>query len=620
MDTNEEKSALESLEDRLYDPRGKIEDVSLHHVRDRKEKELPTSWSQDTPIIRATDEHTGLSFGAKFLIGALLLLVAVLAFTAWRVLSSRNVVSDKNIDLSLDITPYLEGGEPTPLIVSLTNRNEVALEDATLTLMYKQGNGAQDEQEKVQVRQDLGTIQPGDFKRQDFDVTLYGSEGEARDVTVKLEYKVAGANARFSKVAVSQVVLKSPPISVHIDGPDTLSVGQSGTFTLTVKNNTATTTTPSMLQAMLPSNFTLESAVPKPSSRGTLWQIKALDPGESVTITVSGSLSGNQGETSTLRAVVGSVGDGGSQVGVVYSSEVADVQLRSSPIALSFSLDTNGGSGDALRYGDRATVTIHYKNTSSDTLQNPSVVLKITGDAPLLKGVTTDYGYYDSTTGIITWDRSSLDNFESLAAGQEGNLMIVIPIVTKGSNSPKLGLSVTAKASSKEVNDVVATMSKTFVVQGSASIVAQTHYKNSSFQNVGPIPPQANVETTYTVHLIASAQNALSNAKVSFVLPAYVSYRNINSDPTRTFYDSKTRTVTWNIGAIQDGKTVMADIGITVKPSQVHVNQVPAITGGIVFDADETVSKAHIKVSTSALTTAIAGEQWNTDPSVVVDH
>ena len=62
----------------------------------------------------------------------------------------------------------------------------------------------------------------------------------------------------------------------------------------------------------------------------------------------------------------------------------------------------------------------------------------------------------------------------------------------------------------------------------------------------------------------------------------------------------------------------MTDIGVSVRPTQVHANSIPTITGGIVFDADETISKAHIRVSTSALTTAISGEAWNVDPSIVV--
>ena len=617
---DDELSAIDTLEQKLYDPKGAIDHVQLHHVRDRKEKELPTSWGQDTPIIRAVDDHTGLSFGAKFLLGALGLLLVVLSFAAWQVFSSGNIVSDKKIDMTLDITPSIEGGEATPLVVSLNNRNDVALEEATLTLMYKQGNGAQDEQEKVQVKKDLGIVNPADFKRQEFEVMVYGSEAESRDITVKLEYKVKGQNAKFNKVVVTQVVLKTPPISIHIDGPTTLSVGQIGTFTFTVKNNTSTTTTPSIVQATLPTNFIIEDTTPKSSTRGTLWQVPALDAGGTYIITVAGSLSGAQGEASTVRALVGSVGGSLTEVGVVYSSEILTIGLRTSPLLVSMSLTTDRGTGETLQYGDRSLISIVYKNGSTEPLQNVEIVLKISGDAALMKDIGVDDGYYDSVAGTITWSQATTQGLGTLQAGGGGTLQVRIPIVNKGTNSPKLTLAITGKGSAQEVNDIVATQSKTFVVQGSASVSAETHYKTSPFQNVGPIPPQPNVDTTYTAHLTVSAQNALQNTKVSFVLPVYVTWRNITNDGGKTTYDSKTRTVTWNIGALDAGKTVATDIGLSVRPSQVHVGSSPFITGGMVLDADEVESRSHLRTSISGLTTYIGGESWTVNPSVVVER
>lgn len=619
MDNNDEKSALDSMEQNLYDPKSQIQNMAMHHVRDRKEKELPTSWSVDTPILRETDDKIGLSFGLKFLIGSIALLVIVLSFAAWRVLLDRNSVSDKNIDMSLDVTPYVEGGEATPFVVGLNNRNEVPLTEATLTLMYKQGTGVQDEQEKVQVKKDVGTLNTGDFKRADFEVTLFGSEAEARDITVKLEYKVKGSRATFTKVGVAQVVLKSPPISIHVDGPKTLSVGQVGTFTFAVKNNTSSTTAPTLLIATLPTNFKLESAEPKPSTRGTVWQIAALSPGETSTVTLTGSLSGNQGEVATLRGQVGSVGGSVTEVGVVYSSETFDISLRSSPLILSFSFDTERGGGESLRYGDRILLTIHYKNGSTSALQNGKVILAIGGDAAVYRDVTTEFGDYDSTTGSISWNQGNVVDLGTIGAGAEGNLLVTIPIVTKGTNSPKLILTATAYGSATKVDDVVATTAKTYVVQGSASILAETHYKNSPFQNTGPIPPEPNVDTTYTVHLVVSAQNALQNTKVSFILPTYVTWRNVSTDAAHIFYDAKTRTVTWSVGTIAPGKTVATDIGVTVRPSQVHVRNSPAITSGIILEGDEVESKAHLKTTISGLTTYIGGEAWQVDPSSVVD-
>ncbi len=620
MDNQEDEGALESLESKLYDPRGKIENLTFHHVRDRKEKELPTSWGDDALVIHESEAESGLSFGAKFLVGAVILLIFVLGFAAWRVFSNRNVVSDKNIDLSLNVAPYVDGGESTPLVVNLTNKNNVPLEEATLTLMYKQGISAEDEEEKIQEKESLGTINSGEFKQQDFDIQLYGSEAETRDVTVKLDYKVKGSNAVFSKTGVAHVVLKTPPLSIQVSGPKLLSVGQTGTYVFTVYNTTATTSQPALLQATLPTTFHLSEQSPVPSNaRNELWPIAALAPGATTTISITGSLGGNQGETGTIKAAVGSPGAQLASLGVVYSLQTFDISLRTSPLSTSFSLDTLRGTSDTLLYGDRATISIHYKNTSSDPIHDTRLVLSISGNAPLMKGVTTDRGYYDSSQGTITWDKATDPQFGVLDQGEEGTLIVTIPIVSSGSNSPKLELTLAGEGTLASPDDVTTTISKTYVVQGSASVSGSVHYKNAPFQNSGPIPPQPNVDTTYSLHFGVSAQNALQNTTVSFILPAYVTWKNLITGGANVAYDTGTRTVTWTVGNLEAGKTTAVDIGVSVRPSQVHVGSMPPITSGIVLNADEVVSKAHIKTTLSPLTTYISGETWPTDPSTVVD-
>ena len=159
MKANEnERSALESIEHELYDPKVKISEAEIHRTRTQRELNLPSSWGGDAPIIIKGQGDSGFSFGAKLLLLSTILLFAALVFSAWRVFSLRNVVSATNIDMSADITPYIQGGEATPLILTLRNRNTSALESSRVTLLYKQGNGSQDEQEKVQERRDLGVI------------------------------------------------------------------------------------------------------------------------------------------------------------------------------------------------------------------------------------------------------------------------------------------------------------------------------------------------------------------------------------------------------------------------------------------------------------------------------
>ncbi len=614
-------SAIDSLEHELYNPKNRPEDSSRHVMRDARNRELPTSWGDNSVIITQGKEEGGFSFGAKALIVSLLLLLIAVSVVAWRVVSLRNVVSSANIDMALDVSPYVEGGESVPLTFTLLNRNTAPLLGATVTLEYKKGVGSQDEEEKIHEKREIGVINSNENKRQDYNVVLYGAEAESRDLTLKLEYKVAGSNAIFSKVITTSTVLKTPQIAVHIEGPDTLSVNQNGTFIISVKNNSATTSLSNVLQLTFPNTFSVVSQTPKASSKGTIWNIKPLLPGESDEVTIVGSINGVQGETSTMKALVGSEGSSRTSVGVVYSSQTVDVKLRTSPLNFIVGLDTQSGSSEKIRYGDTSVLNITYVNTSDKTLQDVSFKLAISGDAPLIKRVDPgEVGDYDSIAQTVTWTSINIPLLRSLPPHESGVVRVVIPVVTSGTNSPLLKVLLTGVATSLKQNDVTTTFSKTWAVEGRAALSAKTMYSNSPFVSTGPIPPVANMETTYTARIFVSAQNALTNTRVSFILPSYVSWRNITSDPANISYDPKLKTVTWSPGSILADKSAYVDISLLVKPSQTHVGQMPAITSGIVLETTEEISRAIIKTTLSPLTTYLVGENWNGDPSRVIDR
>jgi uncharacterized repeat protein (TIGR01451 family) len=331
----EDDSVLDSIEHELYNPKAKINSTEIHHVRGERELTLPTSWgNDDTPIITKGKEASGLSFGAKVLLFSLLLLLISLSFTAWRVISLRNVVSASNIDMTADVTPFVEGGEATPLTLTIRNRNLSVLEDVKVTLLYKQGSSSQDEQEKVQEKREIGDMVSNEYKKQDFSVVLYGAEAESRDITLKLEYKVPGSNALFNKIVTTPVVLKTPPISVNVEGPKAISIGQNGTYVFTVRNNSATTSIPSFLQITLPNTFTLVDSSEKPIPRTTSWSIPSLTKGEATTISITGYLDGKEGEVATLQAKIGKEGDSPRTLGIVYASQIIDIRLRDSPLSI----------------------------------------------------------------------------------------------------------------------------------------------------------------------------------------------------------------------------------------------------------------------------------------------
>ncbi len=620
QEENKDMHNIDDIEHSLYDPKENTDDFNLHHMQSHRGNDIPIDWGRNTQIITpASPNEGGYSFGTKVLFVAMGILCVVLAFTAWRVLSSRNVVSATSIDITIDSKSYVEGGEQTPFSVSVLNRNTIALDSAVLTVSYEKGVGSQDEQEKVYEKRVLGIISPNTIKKEDMNIVLYGAESDTRNISVKLEYKVAGANATFDKTVTTSVVLKTPPLSVHVDGPTSLVQGQEGVFKIKVSNNTSLEIKNSLVSVSLPTTFTLRSSDPKSSSRGTTWALPSIMPGATSTIIIYGAFIGEPGETANMKASVGS-GTNGSQIAIIYSQEGHGVSITSPLLSLGVKLETDRGNAENLRYGDRAVVVISYANKSASALIGTSIVANIGGSAAVLSGVTSDAGYYNSLDKTVTWNSATNNGLGSIAPGAVGELRMYIPIVSKGNIPPKLILTINGVATAVTKDDTATHVSKTWSVEGSATFSAWSAYKNKSFVNSGPLPPQANVDTTYTAHMIVSAQNALVNGRVSFILPIYVNYTGVYATGTNVTYDQRTRTVVWNIGSISAGAVVSNDIQLKVRPSQSHVGQTPPITSGVTLEADESDSKARIRMVSGALNTDLSREQGGQDLSRVIGN
>lgn len=617
-DLKKEESIIEKTEAKLYNPKIKEESIFVHRIENNTAENIPTAWSGgDDPIIKPTNIKEGASIGYKLLLFSLVILIISIAWTSFRIFSSSNVVSSSNIGIDLNIESSVEGGEDTPLSVSIHNKNKTTLLNSVITLSYKKGVGAQDEQEKVEEKIEIGDIKGNEYKNQDFKVLVYGKEADTRDINLKLEYKVEGSNALFSKNVSKTVVIKTSPVSIHVDGPSTLSSSQVGEYKVILKNNTRTASLKSAVLVNLPNSFKVENTFPKKSSSLNVWQIEPLLPGESTTITITGSMTGGDGDVNTIKASVGS--QEGQNIGVVYSSDTIDTEIKSSQIVLNMSLDTDRGQSEGLRYGDKATLTIKYKNSGISTLSNFSIKLYIDGEAPIIKQIYTQDGYFESQKKTITWNRDNVSKFSNLKGGEEGYFIVTIPIITQSDSSPSLKLNLEAGAFDENGNDVSFNASKVYPVLGKVTVSGKTSYNNSPFQNTGPIPPNVNVGTTYDAKITVSTQNSINSGKVYFSLPIYVTWKNTTTDDGNISYDSKNRKVTWNVGDLTEGKTKSVDIQLLVTPTQTHVNQAPSITSNILFEAVENNSNKKITTTSQSLTTQINGEVWPGNPSLVVD-
>jgi len=141
------------------------------------------------------------------------------------------------------------------------------------------------------------------------------------------------------------------------------------------------------------------------------------------------------------------------------------------------------------------------------------------------------------------------------------------------------------------------------------------------FQNIGPIPPQADKETTYTISLsVRNSSNNVSNAVAKTTLPIYVKWLGkIDPEGEDISFNDSTGEVTWNVGRVLSGGTRDAAFQISFVPSVSHINRSPLLTGDITISAMDDFTKTEVMDKKPALTTYITGDpQFNPNDANVV--
>jgi len=129
------------------------------------------------------------------------------------------------------------------------------------------------------------------------------------------------------------------------------------------------------------------------------------------------------------------------------------------------------------------------------------------------------------------------------------------------------------------------------------------------FNNMGPIPPKAGSQTTYSiVWTVKNSSNTVANAQVRTTLPPYVSFAGVSGTEKIT-YDDTTRTVVWNLGDVRAGAGYTYAIRqgvfqIVLTPSISQVGQAPFLTGDITFSGEDRFAQMVITKTAPGPTTA----------------
>jgi hypothetical protein len=598
-----EKGSVESLKDKLYSRQNHDPMQDVRAPLSHEDSEVQKTWKdlpprEPKPFVATAESR--MSFATKFFIVSIGFFLVALVVAAVAFFWGPNTISPANIDVQIVAPSLVDGGKEADLQILINNKNPAPLQLADLVIDYPDGSRdpANPTQSLLHQRISLGTIGAASQVKQTAAVILYGAEGTQETVRATIEYSLQGSNAVFTQSGEVTVTIGSAPVSVSVNTPSEAIAGQSFGIDVAVRSNATTPVDNVVVQAQLPFGYSMSSSQPA-ARAGSLWQLGTLDPGETQTIHLTGSIDGQDGDQRVFKFLVGQDSDPtDTTIKVPFLTMPATVTVTRPFV--SSSLTINGQSGATVAVGAGGTVqgTVNLQNNLSTSLQNVQVTLKLNGPMIDVNSINAGTGFYQSSTNSIVWTPDQVPTLAQMAANGTSQLTFSFNTLPPGQGgviytnpTATLALSITGQnpGDGSGAPQAVTTAANTQITFASqVSLAATTQYIS------GPKPPVVDAATAYGVQWsVKNVSNTVGDASVSSVLPPYVTFI---SGQSGVAYDAGSRTVTWTIGDLKPGigyssAALSTSFEVSLTPSSSQIGTAPALTGtGLLTGTDRFAS------------------------------
>jgi hypothetical protein len=615
---NPEESSIERLKRTLY---SRNEDIIPKEKRTPvapKEYDVPTDWGSkpnyDLPpevIIKRNN-----AFFNKYFFGSVVFFLVSVGVAAFIFLGGLNTISSNNITMDIIAPTSVSSGEELSIGLSIKNGNRTTLEDATLFIDYPDGTESVLEENKPISHEEvaLGVIENGQIKDHSLRVVLFGEKDTVKTFSFRIEYKVTGSNATFSKEKTYEVLIGSSPIILELDYPKEVNSGQNITIDVSVTSNSSVPIKDAIVKIEYPYGFTYKGSNIKPVRDDSVWSIGDLKNGDKKIISINGVLIGQNLEDRSFRISAGTKSGGVFDFDTPLVSNLITMGIRKSFFDLEVDSYNNGIANPGATNG----TSISWQNTLPDKIVDSTIEVKLSGNALDRSRVTVaDQGFYRSVEDKIVWDKNTTSNLGDMSPGDSGRVSFSVASISnlvqpKLIKNPYIDLKIVISGErvGRDGGKVSSTEDVTIKISSVANLTSKSLRSTGPFSNSGPIPPKADMETTYTISwTLTNTTSDLRGTSVRAVLPQGVSWKGETSPSSEKItFDPDTRVVTWDIGNVSAGsgftssaKQVYFKLGIV--PSLNQVSTVPNLLLSSNLTSIDSHTGAELKTSASQTNT-----------------
>jgi hypothetical protein len=649
-----ENSRLERLKRSLYSrnedsvPKEKRTPVS------ERSYTVPTNWGgkDGFDFSDTTMRKKNNSFFNKFFLASVIFFVLALGLAAFIFYGGFNMISSNNVDIEIAGPTSVSSGEELDLNLSVVNGNKVPLQNVKLSVNYPANTQAADGSGNPLTLDQfpLDTIGNGQVKNQSVRAILFGQKDSVQTITLQLEYTVAGSNAVFSKEKDYAVSISSAPLLLNVTYPQQINSGQNVTLSVDLTSNSSVVVSGALVKVLYPYGFTYESSSIKParsltlaetlgiatstaeatnlasttaatstmSQVGALWSLGDLKSGDNKILTITGTLVGQDMEDRSFDVSVG-VPESPGQLNFTspLAEQLATIGISKPFFNLSLTNPLNGGQNFAPS-GQSVSMVLGFQNTLPDKIVNSQITVSLSGNVFDPSQVRADSGgFYSSSNSSILWNKNTTDSLAEISPGDSGRVSFDLTPLVSGAQigtvkNPHIDISATMSGSQTgtQTVDVSSTQNATFKFLSTLGLSAASYRNSGPFTNTGPIPPQADTESTYTITwTLTNTSNDLTGTTVSGTLPVGIVWKGQTAPASEHIaYDPDSRVVTWSVGDVSAGagftfspRTVSFQVGVT--PSLTQVGQSIDLLPSSTASATDTYVQSTISANAGDVTT-----------------
>ncbi len=619
----DDTGSLELAREHLYTP---ATDAQGRHPLSAPDlRELPHEWEEPQPAVpHKGKRHVRLAsifLGAAFLFFLLSLGVAGYVFYV-----GGNSVSVDKVAVKVQGPTTIAGGDVVPLSLTVTNTNLVTIENATIEIDFPPGTRSATNvlSPYPNYTENLGALASGASVTRSIKAVVFGAAGQTLSLPVALSYGTSGSNSTFVKKSSYPLTISTTPLSVSVNTLSETVSGQPLSFTLTVSSNATVPLSNVVLTAALPFGFLVtSSSLPLNNSS---FLIGTLAPGASKTVTLIGTLTGQDGEQRVFHFSVWTANSAYDQtLAVTYMSQDAAVSIAAPFINTTLSLNGNSSPNVVLSPGSLQSVTLAYTNTLPTSITNATVAVTLSGTAVDYNSIQTTNGFYNSVNHTIVFSKDTDPALAMLAPGASGVGVFTFATLPASASVLSPAVTFTPAVSGTRLGhtnvpeQASALARKTAKVTTTVTLAASSLHASGPISDGGPIPPTAGQATTYTI--VWNAQNrgsAVAGGTVSATLPSYVTYTGVSSGAGSFSFNTSSNTVTWSAGDLAQGASVQGAFQVSLTPSTSQKGSVPALTGAASFSGYDRFAGVQVSATANPVTTETSQDPGYVSTSSIV--